>query len=219
MLDLFIANDTRLAAHFFCTGTPMPNRLDANAFNQLFLEARTQNKWQAKDVPDALLRELVDVLKMGPTSANCSPARLLFVKSAAAKQRLAPFLSDNNRPKTMEAPVCAIIGFDLKFYEHLPRLFPHNLTARSWFEGKADHVHTTAMRNGSLQGAYFMLAARALGLDVGAMSGFDNAGVDKEFFPDGGIKSNFLCNIGYGDPAGVFARSPRFAFDEMAMII
>ena len=197
----------------------MPNRLDANAFNQLFLEARTQNKWQAKDVPDALLRELVDVLKMGPTSANCSPARLLFVKSAAAKQRLAPFLSDNNRPKTMEAPVCAIIGFDLKFYEHLPRLFPHNLTARSWFEGKADHVHTTAMRNGSLQGAYFMLAARALGLDVGAMSGFDNAGVDKEFFPDGGIKSNFLCNIGYGDPAGVFARSPRFAFDEMAMII
>ena len=197
----------------------MPNRLDANVFNQLFLDARTQNKWQAKDVPDALLRELIDVMKMGPTSANCSPARVLFVKSAAAKQRLAPFLSDNNRPKTMEAPACAIIGFDLKFYEHLPKLFPHNLTARSWFEGKAEHVHTTALRNSSLQGAYFMLAARALGLDVGAMSGFDNAGVDKEFFPEGHVKSNFLCNIGYGDPAGVFARSPRFAFDDIAKIL
>ena len=197
----------------------MPNRLDATVFNQLFLDARTQNKWLAKDVPDALLRELIDVMKMGPTSANCSPARVLFVKSAAAKQRLAPFLSDNNRPKTMEAPVCAIIGFDLKFYEHLPKLFPHNLTARSWFEGKADHVHTTALRNSSLQGAYFMLAARALGLDVGAMSGFDNAGVDKEFFPEGHVKSNFLCNIGYGDPAGVFARSPRFAFDDIAKIL
>ena len=197
----------------------MPNRLDATAMDQLFLEARTQNKWQAKDVTDATLRELVDILKMGPTSANCSPTRLLFVKSAAAKQRLAPFLSDNNRPKTMESPVCAIIGFDLKFYEHLPKLFPHNLTARSWFEGKADHVYTTALRNGSLQGAYLMLAARSLGLDVGAMSGFDNAGVDREFFPDGHVKSNFLCNIGYGDPAGVFARSPRFAFDEMATIL
>ena len=197
----------------------MPNRLDANALNQLFLDARTQNKWQAKDVPDSVLKELVHLTGMGPTSANCQPGRILFVKSAAAKQRLAPFLSDSNRPKTMEAPVCAIIGFDLKFYEHLPKLFPHNLTARTWFEGKADHVHTTAIRNGSLQGAYFMLAVRALGLDVGAMSGFDNAGVDKEFFPEGSVKTNFLCNIGYGDPAGVFARSPRFAFDEMAKIL
>ena len=118
----------------------MPNRIDPTALNQLFLEARTQNKWLANDVPDATLRELVDIMKMGPTSANCSPTRLLFVKTAAAKQRLAPFLSDNNRPKTMEAPVCAIIGFDLKFYEQLPKLFPHNLTARSWFEGKADHI-------------------------------------------------------------------------------
>ena len=197
----------------------MPNRIDPTALNQLFLEARTQNKWLANDVPDATLRELVDIMKMGPTSANCSPTRLLFVKTAAAKQRLAPFLSDNNRPKTMEAPVCAIIGFDLKFYEQLPKLFPHNLTARSWFEGKADHIHTTALRNGSLQGAYLMLAARSLGLDVGAMSGFDNAGVDREFFPEGHVKSNFLCNIGYGDPAGVFARSPRFNFDEMAKIL
>ena len=197
----------------------MPNRIDANALNQLLLEARSQNAWAAKDVPDALLREIVDVMKMGPTSANCSPARILFVKSAAAKQRLSPFLSEGNRAKTMAAPACAIIGFDLKFYEHLPKLFPHNLTARSWFEGKADHVHTTAMRNSSLQGAYFMIAARALGLDVGAMSGFDNAGVDKEFFPEGHIKSNFLCNVGYGDPSGLFARSPRFAFDEIAMVL
>ena len=197
----------------------MSNRIDAAALNQLFLEARSQNAWTSKDVPDALLREIIDIMKMGPTSANCSPARVLFVKSAAAKQRLSPFLSEGNRAKTMSAPVCAIIGFDLKFYEHLPKLFPHNLTARSWFEGKADHVHTTAMRNSSLQGAYFMLAARSLGLDVGAMSGFDNAGVDKEFFPEGRVKSNFLCNVGYGDPQGVFARSPRFAFDEIAMIL
>ena len=197
----------------------MSNRIDAAALNQLFLEARSQNAWTSKDVPDALLREIIDIMKMGPTSANCSPARVLFVKSAAAKQRLSPFLSEGNRAKTMSAPVCAIIGFDLKFYEHLPKLFPHNLTARSWFEGKADHVHTTAMRNSSLQGAYFMLAARSLGLDVGAMSGFDNAGVDKEFFTDGAVKSNFLCSVGYGDPTGIFARSPRFAFDEIATIL
>ena len=197
----------------------MPNRLDDAAAKQLFTEARTHNKWQPKDVPDSLLTQVVDLMKMGPTSANCSPARILFVKSAAAKQRLAPFLSENNRPKTMEAPVCAIIGHDLHFYEHLPRLFPHNLTARSWFEGKADHIATTALRNGSLQGAYLMLAARTLGLDVGAMSGFDNAGVDREFFPDGTVKSNFLCNLGYGDPAGLFARSPRFEFSEIAMVL
>jgi 3-hydroxypropanoate dehydrogenase len=197
----------------------MPNRIDDGALRQLFLEARTQNAWQKKEVPDSLLREVVDIMKMAPTSANCSPARILFVKSQAAKQRLAPFLSDNNRPKTMAAPVCAIIGHDLKFYEHLPRLFPHNQTARSWFEGKAEHIATTAIRNGSLQGAYFMLAARAVGLDCGPMSGFDNAGVDRVFFPDGSVKSNFLCNVGYGDPAGVFARSPRFEFDEIAMIV
>ncbi len=197
----------------------MAQRLGKDALDQLFLEARTQNKWQAKDVPESVLREIVDLTKMGPTSANCQPARIVFVKSQAAKQRLAPFLSDNNRPKTMEAPVCAIIAHDLKFYEHLPRMFPHNQTARTWFEGKAEVVNATAFRNGSLQGAYFMLAARALGLDTGAMSGFDNAGVDREFFPEGHVKSNFLCNIGYGDPAGVFARSPRFAFDEMAKIL
>ncbi len=197
----------------------MPGRLDANVLDQLFLEARTHNAWQAKDVPDSVLKEIVDIMKMGPTSANCSPARIVFVKSEAAKKRLSPFLSEGNRAKTMSAPVCAIIANDLKFYEHLPKLFPHNLTARSWFDGNETHANTTAMRNGSLQGAYLMLAVRALGLDVGAMSGFDNAGVDREFFPDGRVKSNFLCNIGYGDPKGLFNRSPRFAFDEMAQIL
>jgi 3-hydroxypropanoate dehydrogenase len=197
----------------------MANRLGQDALNQLFLEARTQNKWQAKDVPDTTLHELVNLMNMGPTSANCEPTRIIFVRTPAAKQRLAPFLSEGNRSKTMDAPVCAILAYDLKFYEHLPKLFPHNLTARTWFEGKGDVTTMTAFRNGSLQGAYFILAARALGLDTGPMSGFDNAGVDKEFFPEGHVKSNFLCSIGYGDPAGLFARSPRFSFDEMAKII
>lgn len=196
-----------------------PRTIDTAALDQLFHTARTHNKWQAKDVPDSVLRELVDLAKMGPTSANCQPARIVFVKSPAAKQRLAPFLSDNNRAKTMAAPVCAIIAYDLKFYENLPRLFPHNQAARGWFEGKANHIATTALRNGSLQGGYFILAARALGLDTGPMSGFDNAGVDKEFFPDGTVKSNFLCSLGYGDPSVLFPRLPRFGFDEMAKII
>jgi 3-hydroxypropanoate dehydrogenase len=183
------------------------------------IAARTHNKWQVNDVPDSLLKELVDVMKMGPTSANCSPARILFVKSQAAKERLKPHLSEGNRDKAMAAPVTAIIGYDLKFYDHLPKLFPHNKTARSWFTGSEKHARTTALRNGSLQGAYLILAARALGLDAGPMSGFDNAGVDKEFFAGTDIRSNFLCSLGYGDPAGVRPRSPRFSFDEMAKII
>ena len=187
--------------------------------DQLFRSARTNNSWQAKDVPDSLLRELVDLAKMGPTSANCQPARFVFVKSPEAKQRLKPFLSSNNAEKTMQAPACVIIGYDLKFYEHLPRLFPHNLSARTWFEGNEANIMTTALRNGSLQGAYLILAARALGLDAGPMSGFDNAGVDKEFFAGTTVKSNFLCSLGYGDPAGVHPRGPRFAFDEMAKIL
>ncbi len=197
----------------------MADRLDQTALKQLFTEARTHNAWQKRDVPDALLREIVDLVKWGPTSANCEPARIVFVKSAAGKARLAPHLSAGNRDKTMAAPVCAIIAHDLEFYEHLPRLFPHNLAAKTWFNGNAAHAERTAFRNGSLQGAYFMLAARAVGLDCGAMSGFDNAGVDKEFFPDGKLKSNFLCNLGYGDPAGLFARSPRLGFDEIAKIV
>lgn len=197
----------------------MTDRLGQQALNQLFFEARTHNTWAKTDVPEGLLREIVDLMKMGPTSANCQPVRIIFVKSAEGKQRLSPFLSSGNRDKTMAAPVCAIIGHDLRFYEHLPRLFPHNKDARSWFEGNDAVVQTTAMRNGTLQGAYFMMAARALGLDVGAMSGFDNVGVDGAFFPDGQVKSNFLCNVGYGDPAGVFERSPRLAFDEIAQIV
>lgn len=197
----------------------MTDRLGEAALKQLFTEARSHNAWQKKDVPDALLREVVDLMKMGPTSANCLPARVIFLKSDSAKQRIAPFLSEQNRAKSMSAPVCAIIGHDMQFYEHLPRLFPHNQTARTWFEGKPEVIQATVMRNGSLQGAYLMFAARSLGLDCGPMSGFDNAGVDKEFFPDGRVKSNFICNFGYGDPAGLFERSPRFAFDEIAKIL
>jgi len=196
----------------------MNDRLSKTALDQLFLEARSHNAWKKEDVPDAVLKELVDITKMGPTSANCCPARFVFVKSDEAKNRLKPHLSPGNVEKTMTAPVCVIIAHDMKFYEHLPKLFPH-ADAKSWFTGKDDHIQATAIRNGTLQGAYFMLAARGIGLDVGAMSGFDNAGVDAEFFPQGHIKSNFLCNLGVGDPAGLFDRSPRFDFDEMAEII
>ena len=197
----------------------MSARSSDAVLDQLYRLARTNNKWQPKDVPDSLLRELVDLAKMGPTSANCQPARFVFVKSPEAKQRLKPFLSSNNAEKTMQAPVCAIIGYDLEFYEHLPRLFPHNPSARSWFAGSEAAIATTALRNGSLQGAYLILAARALGLDTGPMSGFDNAGVDKEFFAGTTCKSNFICSLGYGDPAGVYPRGPRFGFDEMAKIV
>jgi len=160
----------------------------------------------------------VYITKMGPTSANCCPARFVFVKSDEAKSRLKPHLTPGNVEKTMTAPVCAIIAHDMKFYDHLPQLFPHT-DAKSWFAGNDAHIEATAIRNGTLQGAYFMIAARALGLDVGAMSGFDHAGVDSEFFPDGDVKSNFLCNLGRGDPAGLFPRSPRFDFGEMAEIL
>ena len=196
----------------------MSDRIDRAALDQILLEARSHNAWQDRDVPDDLLRELVDIMKMGPTSANCCPTRILFVKSAAAKERLKPHLSAGNVEKTMTAPVCAILADDYRFYEHLPRLFPHD-DARSWFEGDDAKIADTAFRNGTLQGAYFIIAARALGLDTGAMSGFDQAGVDREFFPEGHIRSNFLCNLGYGDPAGLFPRLPRFAFGDIAEIL
>jgi 3-hydroxypropanoate dehydrogenase len=196
----------------------MSNAIDATALAQLFTEARTHNAWQAKPVDDALLRQLTDVMKMAPTSANCSPARIVFVKSAEAKAKLKPLLAPGNVDKTMGAPVTAIIGMDMAFYEHLPRLFPH-ADAKSWFVGKQAHIEATAFRNASLQGGYFILAARALGLDTGAMSGFDNAGVDAAFFAGTQVKSNFLCNLGYGDAKGLFPRSPRFTFDEMAKIV
>jgi 3-hydroxypropanoate dehydrogenase len=196
----------------------MPNLSD-EGLRLLFLDARTHNGWIDKEMADADLRRIFDVMKMAPTSANTSPARFLFLRSDAAKERLKPFLLSGNVDKTMGAPAVAIVGYDLQFYEHLPRLFPHNLTARTWFEGNAKLVETTAFRNGTLQGAYFIMAARALGFDCGAMSGFDNAKVDAEFFPDGTVKSNFLINIGHGDPSKLFERSPRWAFDEVCKIL
>jgi 3-hydroxypropanoate dehydrogenase len=186
--------------------------------DQLFRESRTHNAWRGEDVADALLHEIVDLLKLGPTSANCSPARFVFVKSREAKERLKPHLSEGNRDKTMKAPVCAIIGYDLDFYQHLPKLFPH-ADAKSWFAGNETKIAQTAFRNGTLQGAYLIMAARALGLDCGPMSGFDNAGVDRDFFAGTNVKSNFLCSLGYGDASVLFPRSPRFSFDEMARII
>ena len=196
----------------------MNQPLDQAALDQLFDKARTNNKWQPREVPDTLLKQIVEHMKWGPTSANCSPARIVFVKSAAAKARLKPHLSAGNVEKTMAAPATAIIGYDLNFYEYLPRLYPP-ADAKSWFVGKKAHADTTAFRNGSLQGGYFILAARALGLDCGPMSGFDNAAVDAEFFAGTEIRSNFLCNLGFGDPEGVYPRSPRFSFDEMATIV
>jgi len=196
----------------------MGQPLDNAALDQLFDKARTNNKWQPREVPDELLVRIVDHMKWGPTSANCSPARIVFVKSKEAKERLKPHLSEGNVAKTMAAPATAILAYDLKFYEYLPRLYPP-ADAKSWFVGKKEHADKTAFRNGSLQGGYFILAARALGLDCGPMSGFNNAGVDAEFFSGTEIRSNFLCNLGYGDPAGVYPRSPRFNFDEMAKIL
>jgi 3-hydroxypropanoate dehydrogenase len=186
--------------------------------DQIFLEARTHNKWQPKPVPQSLLRQIVDLMKMGPTSANSSPGRIIFIESRAAKERLSPFMSEGNRAKTFAAPVTAIIAYDTEFHEKLPKLFPH-ADARSWFAGKAAFIEETAFRNSSLQGAYFIIAARALGLDTGPMSGFNAEGVNKEFFPDGKLKANFICNLGYGDPEGLFARSPRFAFEEICTIL
>lgn len=196
----------------------MAQALPKEVLDQLFFAARTHNGWQAKDVPDSQLHALVDAMKMAPTSANCSPARLVFVRSAAAKAKLKPFLSAGNTAKTMAAPVTAIVAHDSRFYDHLPRLFPH-ADAKSWFTSSEAHANTTAFRNGTLQGAYLIMAARALGLDCGPMSGFDNAGVDAAFFTGTTYKSNFLINLGYGDPAALMPRSPRFDFADIAKIV
>ena len=193
--------------------------LDAAALERIFLAGRTHNAWQNKPVTPILLTQLYDLMKMAPTSANCSPARLIFVVSAEGKAKLLPHLMEDNRKKTETAPVCVILAYDTQFYELLPQLFPHNPDAVNWFAGSAEFAEQTAFRNSSLQGGYLMLAARALGLDVGAMSGFDPAGVDAAFFPDGRFKTNFLCNLGYGDPAGLFPRSPRLAFDDACEIV
>lgn len=187
--------------------------------DSLFAQARTHNAWLPKPIDPALLKRLHEVFKWGPTSANCQPARVVFVTSAQARERLRPCLNPGNVDKTMAAPCTAIIGMDLDFYERLPELFPH-ADARSWFAGNASLIEATAFRNSSLQGAYLMIAARALGLDVGPMSGFDAKAVEREFFADQpSVRANFLCNLGYGDPAGLFPRSPRPDFDSVCRIV
>ena len=196
----------------------MSDILNDAGLDLLFREARTHNGWTDKEVSDVLLQAVFDLAKMGPTSANCSPQRIVYVKTQAGKEKLKPALMAGNVEKTMAAPVTAILGYDLEFYEQLPKLFPHT-DARSWFLGNDDLIEATAFRNGTLQGAYFILAARALGLDCGPMSGFDNAMVDQAFFPDGKVKSNFICSLGYGDPSKLFPRSPRFDFDEVCKIV
>ena len=192
--------------------------LSDEGLDLIFRKARTHRAWLDRPVPDELLRQVYELACLGPTSANCSPMRLLFVKTREAKERLRPCLSPGNVEKTMQAPVTAIIGHDLEFPELLPRLFP-TADMRANFVGKPELIAATAFRNGSLQGAYLMLAARALGLDCGGMSGFDNAKVDATFFPDGRVRSNFLCNLGYGDPAKVGPRAPRLPFDEVCRLI
>ncbi|MEZ5545497.1 MAG: malonic semialdehyde reductase [Lysobacteraceae bacterium] len=201
----------------------MSEPLDQTALDQLFLAARTfgfaHDTWLDKPVSEAQLRSIWELARMGPTASNTLPARIVWVVSAEAKARLEPLMDAGNRGKTREAPATAIIGFDLEFYEKLPYLFPHT-DAKSWFSGASEETLTTvALRNGSLQGAYLILAARALGLDAGPMSGFNAAGVEAEFFPGTKIKANFICNIGYGNRAGLFPRSPRLAFEEANTIL
>ncbi|MSP97320.1 MAG: malonic semialdehyde reductase [Betaproteobacteria bacterium] len=195
--------------------------LDEKGFDLLFRNARSQNGFTGEPVSDAQLRHLYEVVKWAPTTMNTQPMRLVFVKSAEAKQKLAPALSPGNLDKTLAAPVCAIIAWDSAYFENLPRMFAHRAQAIDLFKGpeKAAHAEKTAFRNGSMQGGYFILAARAIGLDCGPMSGFDNAKVDAAFFPDGGWKSNFLCTLGKGDPSKVMQRLPRLAFEEACRIV
>jgi 3-hydroxypropanoate dehydrogenase len=191
--------------------------LSDQALAQLFRDARTHNGWQNKPVDETLLRQLLELTLLGPTSANSSPGRFVFVKTPEGKEKLRLALSAGNLEKTMAAPVTVIVGMDMAFYEHLPKLFPH-ADARSWFAGNERLIADTAFRNSTLQGGYLILAARSLGLDTGPMSGFDQAKVDEAFFAGTTVKSNFLINLGYGDPTKLFARSPRFSFDEAARI-
>lgn len=192
--------------------------ISEDALDQLFRKARTHNSWLPKPVDDALLRRLVDLAVLGPTSANSSPGRFVFVKTPAGKEKLRPALSAGNVDKTMAAPVTVIVGMDMAFYEHLPKLFPHT-DARSWFAGNDSLIEATAFRNSALQGAYLIIAARALGIDTGPMSGFDADKVNEAFFAGTSVKANFLINLGYGDPSTLRPRNPRFAFDETARIV
>jgi 3-hydroxypropanoate dehydrogenase len=207
--------------------------LDDAALDQLFRTARTHNAWLDKPVSDDTLRELYDLMKWAPTSANTNPARFVFLRTQRAKERLVPALAPANVEKVMTAPVTVIIAYDLLFFEKLPKLFPHAPAMRENFARNPQLVEVTARRNSSLQGAYLILAARSLGLDCGPLSGFDNAKVDREFFdagrecegcdqeflPEGHVRSNFLCNLGYGDPAKLFPRSPRLAFEEACTLM
>jgi 3-hydroxypropanoate dehydrogenase len=194
-------------------------QLDQQGLDLLILKARTQNGWLDKPVSEGQLRAIYDIMKMGPTSANSCPARIVFVRTPEAKARLIPALSPGNVDKTKAAPVTAIIGYDTRFYDLLPKLFPHRPEMKDNFVNNPPFAQATAFRNGTLQGAYFMLAARAVGLDIGGMSGFDNAKVDAEFFPDGRVKSNFLCNVGHGDPSKVLQKLPRLDFEETCTLL
>jgi 3-hydroxypropanoate dehydrogenase len=196
----------------------MSEALSAAALDQLFLEARTRNAFSDRPVPQALIRRLYDVAKMGPTSGNVCPARFVFLTTPAAKARLAPHMSRANRGKAIGAAVQVIVAYDLEFADRIPELFPHNPGSAAWFEDPAV-AEETAFRNGSLQGAYLILAARALGLDCGPMSGFDRAGVDTEFFAGTSWRANFLCNIGYGSEEALFDRLPRLSFEDACRVL
>ena len=195
------------------------SRADPATLRLILTEARTQNIWQERDVSNDTLEEIYQIMKMGPTSANCCPARIVFLKSQPGKERLRAALKPNNIDKTMSAPVTAIIAYDTAFWKHAETMFPQNPGAQLTFKDNPTGSGIAAFRNGSLQGAYFLIAARAVGLDCGPMSGFDNALVDNEFFPDTTLKSNFLCNLGYGDASKTFKRLPRFDFDEVCEIL
>jgi len=193
--------------------------LSEQALDQLFRQARSHNGWQARDVSDAQLEQIYDLMKMGPTALNSCPARIVFIRSDEAKQRLKACLNEGNVNKSMTAPVVALIGMDMEFYNKLDKLWPHNVDAASWYIGKPDKIRENAFRNSSLQGAYLIMAARSLGLDAGPMSGFNFDKMDETFFPDGKVKSNFICAIGYGDDSKLYPRGPRLEFAEACNII
>lgn len=195
--------------------------VDENFLDRVFRNGRSQNGWLAEPVSDEQLKQVYELMKWGPTSVNCSPARIVFVRSEAGKAKLKDALSPGNIEKSMTAPVLAVVGYETRFYDDLPRLFPHNLAVKTWFEGEAKtgFAETTAFRNGTLQGGYLIAAARAIGLDCGPMSGFDNAKVDAAFFAGTSIKSNFICGLGRGDAAKLFPRGPRLSFEEACKVI
>jgi len=197
----------------------MTRMLDDAGLDLILRKARTQNGWLDKPVSDDQLRAIYAIMRLGPTSANSCPARIVFLRTPEAKARLLPALSPGNVDKTKAAPVTAVIGYDTRFFELFPKLFPHRPEMKDAFANNPKNAEATAFRNGTLQGAYFMIAARAVGLDVGGMSGFDNAKVDAEFYPDGRVKSNFLCNIGHGDPTKVLPKLPRLDFDEACTLL